>query len=193
MQNAPMLLQRRAFVSSLALGVCGSALAQADPQDEQLAARLRAGACVLLLRHARTTPGIGDPAGFRLETCSTQRNLNDEGRAQSRAIGEWFRAAALRPRTVRSSAWCRCRDTAVLAFGTYEPWPPLDSTFGTGAASTAAVQPLRDELARTRKGVFEVWVTHQVNITGLTGEYVAMGEGVVVDRAARTVGRRRFG
>lgn len=157
-----------------------------------MAERLRAGGCAVLLRHARTTPGVGDPAGFQLETCSTQRNLSDEGRAQSRAIGAWFRGAQLRPRAVRSSAWCRCRDTAVLAFGAYEPWAPLNSTFGAGADAAPATQLLRNTLARIPKSTFEVWVTHQVNITGLTGESAAMGEGLVVDRAGRTVARSRF-
>lgn len=183
-----MDMLRRAFVSSLAFGAGCGAWAQADPLSE----RLRAGGCTVLLRHARTTPGVGDPAGFRLDTCSTQRNLSDDGRAQSRAIGAWFRGATLRPRAVRSSAWCRCRDTALLAFGAYQPWAPLNSTFGAGADSAAATQLLRDALARIPKSRFEVWVTHQVNITALTGEFTEMGEGLVVDRAGRTVARSRF-
>lgn len=183
-----MNMRRRAFVSSLALGAGYGALAQTD----LLAERLRAGGCAVLLRHARTTPGVGDPAGFSLDNCSTQRNLSDEGRAQSRDIGAWFRSATLRPRAVRSSAWCRCRDTAVLAFGKYEPWPPLNSTFGAGVDTAAAAQLLRDALRRIPKGAFEIWVTHQVNITGLTGEFTEMGEGLVVDRAGRTVARSRF-
>jgi len=60
--------------------------------------------CALLLRHAQTVPGIGDPPGFRLDACSSQRNLSDEGRAQARRIGQWFKARNLQPRAVRSSA-----------------------------------------------------------------------------------------
>ena len=145
-----------------------------------------------LLRHARTTPGVGDPPGLRLERCGTQRNLSEEGRAQARAIGAWFRNLSLRPTAVRSSAWCRCRDTAALAFGAHETWSPLISTFGASADAAAATQALRAALSRIPTGAFEVWVTHQVNVTALTGEFTEMGEGLVIDAAARTVARSRF-
>ena len=55
-----------------------------------MADRLRSGRCAVLWRHAQTTPGVGDPPGFQLKGCSTQRNLSEEGRAQARAAGEWF-------------------------------------------------------------------------------------------------------
>ena len=90
--------------------------------DDALAAALREGRCAILLRHGQTVPGIGDPPGFRLDTCGTQRNLNDDGRAQARRIGAWFASQKLRPRAVRSSAWCRCKETAELAFGKAEVW-----------------------------------------------------------------------
>jgi broad specificity phosphatase PhoE len=190
MHNPPVNLRRRDFVSMLALGASRGAVASNDP----LADRLRAGGCVVLLRHARTTPGVGDPSGFRLDSCSTQRNLSEEGRAQARAVGAWFRNLSLRPGAVRSSAWCRCRDTAALAFGAHETWPPLNSTFGNSAGpdAAAATQALRAALARLPTGAFEVWVTHQVNISALTGEFTEMGEGLVVDTAVRTVARSRF-
>ena len=150
--------------------------------DDAFSTALRQGGCVVLFRHARTVPGIGDPAGFRLDTCSGQRNLNDAGRAQARRIGEWFSERQLRPRAVRSSAWCRCKDTAQLAFGSVEVWPPLNSTFDDSALSPAATAKLRDALRALPPSGFEVWVTHQVNITALTGDFASMGEGVLVDR-----------
>lgn len=81
---------------------------------------------VLALRHA-LAPGTFDPPGFRLGDCSMQRNLSDEGRAQARRIGAWFSARALLPARVRSSPWCRCVDTATLAFGAPERWAALGS------------------------------------------------------------------
>ena len=96
---------------------CGAGvLAPAGAQDG-VAARLRSGGVVLAFRHAMA-PGTFDPPGFVLEDCRTQRNLSDEGRAQAARIGQWFREQGLTPARVRSSPWCRCLDTARIAFGT---------------------------------------------------------------------------
>ena len=71
---------------------------------------------MVLIRHAITTPGVGDPPGFRLEDCSTQRNLTDAGRAHARRIGEEWRARKISIGRLVSSPWCRCLETAELAF-----------------------------------------------------------------------------
>jgi len=147
---------------------------------------LRAGGVAVLLRHAGTTPGVGDPPGFRPGDCATQRNLSDAGRAQARRIGEWFERHRLAPAAVRSSAWCRCIDTARLAFGRSEPWPALDSFFGQGDAEAAQTRQLDAALRALPPGRFEVWVTHQVNVTALTGAFVGMGEGVLLRAAPGT-------
>ena len=157
---------------------------------DAVAGTLREGRCVMLFRHGQTVSGIGDPPGFRLDTCSTQRNLNEAGRMQARAIGAWFASQALRPLAVRTSAWCRCKETAELAFGRAEVWQPLNSTFDDSALSPAATQRLREALSAVPAKAFEVWVTHQVNITALTGVFPQMGEAMLVD-AAGTV-RARF-
>ena len=157
--------------------------------DDAIAAALRDGRCAILFRHGLTVSGIGDPPGFRLDACSTQRNLNDDGRAQARRIGEWFASRKLRPLAVRTSAWCRCRETAELAFGKADHWPPLNSTFDDSALSPAATAQLREALRSIPANGFEVWVTHQVNITALTGEFARMGEGVLVDATGAVRGR----
>jgi phosphohistidine phosphatase SixA len=153
---------------------------------------LRAGGCVLLLRHALTEPGVGDPGDFQLEVCRTQRNLSEEGRAQARRTGAWFSRRALQPRAVLSSAWCRCRDTADLAFGRHQIWTALNSTFGDRLQQSDQTAVLREALARLPQGQFEVWVTHQVNMSALASDYPGMGEGFVLDRQGRLVGRSRF-
>ncbi|WP_093102637.1 histidine phosphatase family protein [Variovorax sp. CF079] len=181
---------RREFIL-LAAALLGRSHAQTGA--DAMAERLRAGRCALLWRHAQTTQGVGDPPGFRLDQCSTQRNLSEAGRTQARAAGEWLRARGLAPGAVRSSAWCRCKDTADLAFGAHSLWAPLNSTFGSTEISANNRQLLLDGLARIPAGTFEVWVTHQVNITAFTGESVAMGDAVVVDRAAKVVARGGFG
>ena len=133
-----------------------------------------------MLRHAQTVAGIGDPPNFLLDQCSTQRNLSEEGRDQSRRIGQWFAARKLNAGSVQSSAWCRCKDTASLAFGRFDVLPALNSTFESRGSQPAQTEALRARLANAVAGQFEVWVTHQVNITSMTGESPSMGEAFVV-------------
>lgn len=141
---------------------------------------LRGGACVLMLRHAQTEAGIGEPPDFNLAQCSTQRNLSEAGRAQSRQIGQWLESRRLRPRQVASSSWCRCKETAELAFGRHTVLPALASTFDDSSMQAGQTQALRALVATTPAGQFDVWVTQQVNITALTGEGPPMGEAVIV-------------
>jgi broad specificity phosphatase PhoE len=149
---------------------------------------LREGGAVALLRHAQA-PGTGDPPGFRLGDCSTQRNLSSEGREQARRIGEQFQANHIPIARVLSSAWCRCLETARLAFGDrVEPLAALNSFFSTQDADEAQTRAVRAlvEGWRAQSGVL-VLVTHQVNITALTGLYPAEGE-VLVLRPSATAG-----
>ena len=169
-----------------------AALPPVHADDTALAAAIRAGGVAVLLRHAITEPGIGDPPGMRVDDCTSQRNLSAEGREQSRRFGAWFARHSLAPAAVRSSAWCRCLDTAQLAFGRVERWAPLNSFFGDRGREPAQTAAARSALAAIPAGRFEVWVTHQVNITALSGEGIAMGEAIVAAAPAgqlRVVGR----
>jgi broad specificity phosphatase PhoE len=145
-----------------------------------LAAQARQGG-VLLIRHASTEAGLGDPPGFTLGQCRTQRNLSAQGRAEAQAIGEWFRRHGLQAHAVRSSQWCRCQETARLAFGQQQDWPPLNSTFDGQGQPVQQLRALRDRLQQLPPGRLEVWVTHQVIMTALTEAYPAMGEGFLID------------
>jgi hypothetical protein len=183
-------MERRTFALA-ALASPWLAHAQAD----SFSASLRAGACALLLRHAQTTPGSGDPPGFRLDRCSSQRNLSEQGRQQARGIGQWFQAQGLQPHAVRCSAWCRCIDTAELAFGQHQLWSALNSLFGAADAQTLQSEQsarLCAALGGVPAGQFEVWVTHQLNITALTGESLAMGEALLMGADGKLRGRRTF-
>ena len=135
---------------------------------------------VVLIRHAYA-PGVGDPASFRVDDCSTQRNLDDRGRAQAVDIGKAFRQAPLPVAKVLTSRWCRARDTAELAFpGQVVEAPVFDSFFqgrGDGNAQTRDATAL---LSQWRGPGLLVVVTHQVNISGLTSVFVGSGEAVVV-------------
>jgi broad specificity phosphatase PhoE len=141
---------------------------------------------VLILRHAATEPGIGDPPGYRLDDCSTQRNLSAGGRLQAHAIGRRLATSGWRPNTLLTSQWCRCRDSASgIAAGLGPPvlgvtaFEALNSFFEDRSRETAQTAILRHRLATLAldRG-FEVWVTHQVNITALTDRVLAMGEGL---------------
>ena len=164
-----------------------SAPTQGD--NSQIAALLQTDGCVVLMRHATTVPGTGDPPGFKLGVCSTQRNLSDAGKNEAQRIGTWFDSQKLKPRAVLSSAWCRCQDTAQLAFGRHTVWPVLNSTFNDRTLQPDQTRLMTQALARLPQGQFEVWVTHQVNITALTGQPVGMGEAVVLDRKGQVLGR----
>jgi hypothetical protein len=145
-------------------------------------AALRAGGVVIAFRHA-IAPGTFDPPGFRLDDCRTQRNLDDQGRAQAQRIGQWFRSRALVPTRVRSSPWCRCVDTGELAFGAVERWSALGSPAGapesTNAEHIAALRAAAAEAAR-RRDRFEAWVTHMFVLRDLTGASASSGEGLVL-------------
>lgn len=138
---------------------------------------------VMMMRHAQTVPGVGDPPGFQLGDCSTQRNLSDAGRAQAQGAGEWLRAQGLVPSEVRTSQWCRCRDTARLIAEalTVQPldWPALNSFFDDRSTEPRQSAELRAALAKLKPGHLKLWVTHQVNATALSGEVPAMGEAFV--------------
>ncbi|MCZ8152720.1 MAG: histidine phosphatase family protein [Rhodobacteraceae bacterium] len=142
------------------------------------------GADVIFLRHA-LAPGTGDPAGFRLEDCATQRNLSDEGRAQARAIGEALRASGLQIAEVMSSQWCRARETAVLMdLGAVVEEPGLNSFFGNPDARQPTLDLLTDRLASLPEGAeagLTVMVTHQVVISAVTGRSTASGAAVLYD------------
>ena len=144
---------------------------------------------VLMIRHAVTESGIGDPPGFVLGQFQTQRNLSDEGRQASRSIGQWMRVNQFAPDAVLSSQWCRCKDTARLAFTQFQDWPALNSTFEGRGDAMAQIKALKDRLQTMPPQRTEVWVTHQVNMTALTGAYPAMGEGFLVDRQGRLLAR----
>jgi phosphohistidine phosphatase SixA len=169
-------MKRRGFIG------LGLAAPVAWAAGDEIAIRLRAGGVVIAFRHA-LAPGTFDPPNFRLGDCSTQRNLNDDGRAQARRIGEWFKQRSLQPATVRSSPWCRCVETATLAFGSAEPWRALGSPrLGTETTNAESLQQLRAAVAAAgrQRGRFEVWVTHMFVLADLVSTNTASGEGLLL-------------
>lgn len=181
------MLDRRTFLALPALVTLAPA---ARAADEAWAALARGGHAALM-RHAETVPGTGDPPGFRLEDCGTQRNLSEAGRRQAARLGEAFRARGVRVGRVLSSQWCRCLDTGtMMGLGPVEAAPAALNSFfagqGSAQAATAALRALLAGLPR--EGPIAVLVTHQVNVTALTGVFPAMGETLVL----RLDGEGRF-
>jgi broad specificity phosphatase PhoE len=141
---------------------------------------LAGGGQVVLIRHAITTPGVGDPPGMRLDDCGTQRNLIDEGRRHARRVGEAIRARRIPVERVLSSPWCRCLETARLAFGPAETWTALSNLFGRPEQRADQVRALQWLVTERRRGGNIVLVTHGSTIAALTGINPGTAEMVVV-------------
>jgi broad specificity phosphatase PhoE len=148
--------------------------------DEALWQLLAGGGQVIFLRHAATTPGVGDPPGFRLEDCATQRNLSAEGRAQARRLGDALKAHRVPVGEVLSSPWCRCIETAKLAIGQSTTWTPLSNLFGRAENAASQVKALRARIGAWRGKGNLVLVSHGSTALALTGEHPAMNEMLVL-------------
>lgn len=136
---------------------------------------------VLILRHA-LAPGAGDPPNFTLGDCSTQRNLDDTGRAQAARLGERLAKAGVARARVYSSQWCRCLETArLLNLGPVEALPALNSFFNRPQDRDKHVAALRAFLAGLPLGGTPVvLVTHQVTISAFTGDGTVAGGGSIL-------------
>jgi phosphohistidine phosphatase SixA len=136
-----------------------------------------------LIRHA-LAPGTNDPTGFRLDDCTTQRNLSAEGRAQAARIGELFRANGIAAADVYSSQWCRCLETAsLMRLGETRQQPLLNSFFQDRAREARQIEALRQWIGQLDPARPTVFVTHQVVVTALSQIFPGSGEIVVMQRA----------
>jgi phosphohistidine phosphatase SixA len=161
-----------------------TAVTAASAEEAELWNLLRHGTgYVVMLRHA-LAPGTGDPANFRLEDCTTQRNLSEAGRQQAAQIGAAFRQNQIPVDAVFSSQWCRCLETArLMDLGPVEPLPAINSFFQDRRTEPQQTERVRQLILdrRNTSGV-TILVTHQVNITAISGIVPASG-GMVVLRA----------
>jgi len=146
-------------------------------------ALLRQPGHVAFMRHSDAPGfgGYGDPPGFKLEDCATQRNLSEEGRAHARRTGEAFRKLGVVFDRVLSSPWCRCKETALLAIGREaEVFAPLSNLVGRGEHRDAQVKALKAYLAGLDGNTRVLFITHGIVINALTGVSPASGEMVIV-------------
>lgn len=167
----------------LAAGALLSVLAAGPAQGRDIWSDLRTTDGVAILYRHALAPGGGDPAGFDVDDCATQRNLSDEGRQQARDMGQQLRAQRVPIARVLASPWCRSRETAELMdVGPVKELSRLGSVFQANSRVAARQEASTRKLLsrhRNREGVL-VLVGHQANIIDLTGRAPASGEGVVV-------------
>lgn len=176
-----MSFHARYTVYALLMFLLTAASAFASDRKSLLNA-LSLGDHIALMRHA-LAPGSGDPANFSLDDCTTQRNLSDQGRAQAQRIGKLLRDGGIRSAKIYTSEWCRCRETAeLLGLGKPGNLAIINSFYRAFERRDAQTRQLREWLALQNLKIPVILVTHQVNITALTGIYPASGEIVVLRR-----------
>ena len=145
---------------------------------------------IILIRHA-LAPGGGDPIGFKIDDCKTQRNLNGVGVEQSKNIGKLFKDNKIIIDQVLSSQWCRCKDTAKYAFGNYKEFKALNSTFQSSYSKNEAKQ-LKEIYSLVKKwdgkGKNLILVTHYSIITAVTNAVPNSGEIVITDKNFEVIG-----
>ena len=150
--------------------------------NNEMIARLKAGGHILMVRHA-LAPGSGDPDHFTIGDCSTQRNLNETGRAQARSIGNWLRHRGVSSARVYSSQWCRCLETArLMHLGPVKQLPALNFFYERIQDREPNISALKDFISRQPvDGELIVMATHFVTIGAMTGESVSSGMGVLLE------------
>ncbi|XDZ66707.1 histidine phosphatase family protein [Alphaproteobacteria bacterium LSUCC0684] len=140
------------------------------------------------MRHA-LAPGYGDPADFKIDDCSTQRNLDQRGREQARQLGRIFREERVSFDQILSSEWCRCKDTAdELGLGAWQSFDGLNSFFQGYADREKTLAKLRERLDSLPPGKLVLMVTHQVVISAITGNSVGSG-GIVLYNTTSAMSR----
>jgi phosphohistidine phosphatase SixA len=145
---------------------------------------------IILIRHS-LAPGGGDPSGFKIDDCDTQRNLSRKGINQSKKIGKLFKKNKVPVDLVLSSQWCRCKDTAKYAFRNFKEFTPLNSTFQSPYNKNEPKQ-LKELYNFVKKwdgkGKNLVLVTHYSIITAVTNAVPSSGEIVITDKNFEVLG-----
>ena len=176
-----MIVASRAITALLVLATLGWAVPGAHA-TEAIWQAVRAPGAVIVVRHS-FAPGGFDPPDSKLDDCSTQRNLDEGGRAQARRMGEAFRQHGIAVGAVLSSPRCRCLDTGRLAFGRVQTWDPLQGALAASERRQRQLAEIKQRMAGHHDGPPLVLITHGSVVSDLTGLNVRMGEFVVLRRA----------
>ena len=157
--------------------------------DKDLINQLNDGEKLIFIRHAYA-PGNGDPNNFNLNDCSTQRNLSESGRKQAKYIGAFFKRNKIKIDKVLSSEWCRCRETAKIAFKDYSTNNFLNSFYSPKYKKnkTKQVKELKEYIKKFESNKNLVFVTHYVLISEVLNYAASSGEIVVSDKNFNIIG-----
>ena len=157
--------------------------------SEKIIDSLQEGKKLIFIRHAYA-PGNGDPNNFNLKDCSTQRNLNQKGIEQSKKIKLFFKKNDIKFDKVLSSEWCRCKDTARIAFKNFETYEALNSFYGEKFASnkTKQIKDLKIYIKNWSGDQNLVFVTHYVVISEILNTSASSGEIIISDKNLNVIG-----
>ena len=164
-----------------------SSVVKAD-SSQTLINELQKGGKLIFIRHAYA-PGGGDPDNFDINDCSTQRNLSDSGRVQSKKIGNFFKKNKISIGKVYSSEWCRCKETASIAFKEYKTKNFLNSFFSAKFANNRKKQIIDFDkfISTLDKNQNLVFVTHYVVISEILNYAPSSGEIVISDKSLKVI------
>ena len=156
--------------------------------DRDILATLKEGNKLIFIRHAYA-PGGGDPENFDINDCNTQRNLSESGRLQAKNIGNFIKENQINFKKVYSSEWCRCKETAEIAFGDFETKSFLNSFFSQRFSKNKNKQ-LRDLgnfVYNLKDDGNLVFVTHYVLISEVLNYTPSSGEIIIADRSFNVI------
>tara|TARA_B100001175_G_scaffold216904_1_gene184434 strand:- start:134 stop:682 length:549 start_codon:yes stop_codon:yes gene_type:complete len=154
---------------------------------------LKEGKKLIFIRHA-IAPGNGDPDNFNINDCETQRNLSKNGILQSKNIGLFFKKNKIKIDKVLSSEWCRCKDTAKLAFKNFETFNVLNSFYDKKFSLNEDVQikNLKKYIKSWESDKNLILVTHFVVISSILNVGTSSGEMIISDKNYNIIGNKIF-
>ena len=157
--------------------------------NENLMNQLEEGGKLIFIRHAYA-PGSGDPDNFNLNDCSTQRNLSEDGKKQAQLIGVFFKENKIKIDKILSSEWCRCKETAKIAFKNFSTNSFLNSFYSSKFAKNKdkQVKALKEYIKKFKSDKNLVLVTHYVLISEILNYGPSSGEIVVSNKNLNIIG-----
>ncbi len=174
------------FVPAIVGAVIAIGAAPTFAAEDPLWAQLKKGGYIILMRNTVVDEGLGDPKGYKVADCATQLNLNEKSRAEAKKIGEEFKKRKIPIKQVLTSALCRTKETAQLAFGKADVWEPLNSFYDKPDRKSEQTRMLHQRMENVpTDGTNLVLVTHGYNIVSATGLNPDPGDMLIITPAFR--------
>lgn len=174
------------FMLGVVVGCSALAAEQSVAADDPLWSQLKKGGYVILMRNSAVDEGLGDPKGYKVNDCTTQLNLTDKGRAEAQKIGDEFKKRKIPIKQVFTSAFCRAKETAQLAFGKADVWEALNSFYDKPERKSEQTRLLHQRLeSPPTDGTNLVLVTHGYNIVSAVGLNPDPGDMLIIAPAFR--------